>query len=241
MICKVGYLPRHRRAATFWPAWYMVAICCALAPPTLGSEACPDPRAVELYTRAQSSLGDRQELASIIRAATRPMDHPAKIHACRALASASETFEQTLERKRNDLHTWPPRRPEVDEQALAEQHAALDSCPHYALPLASPLPIRRAVRRLPEDVIRDGITGWVDVEAEIDTQGRVIRTEVIASSDARLDAAAQAHVELSLYHPQSIHGFDDDTMRVRDRVITHAMDIARARGCFIEATEQPEP
>ena len=215
---------------------FLAALFGILASTVIAAQPCPDARAIELFERAVTTMADRDELAAVIRAATRPIDEPARIRACRRLALALDVHVQRVARERHDLRSWPTS-PTTED--VLDQRAALDTCPHYARPHEPPLPIMRATVQPPDELIREGVTGWVEVEATVDARGSVSATEVIASSDSRLEPWARSSVELSIYRPPSSHGSSESTMRARKIIITDAFDIARARGCAIEVEEFP--
>lgn len=215
---------------------FLAALFGILASTVIAAQPCPDARAIELFERAVTTMADRDELAAVIRAATRPIDEPARIRACRRLALALDVHVQRVARERHDLRSWPTS-PTTED--VLDQRAALDTCPHYARPHEPPLPIMRATVQPPDELIREGVTGWVEVEATVDARGSVSATEVIASSDSRLEPWARSSVELSIYRPPSSHGSSEGTMRARQIIITDAFDIARARGCAIDVEEFP--
>lgn len=212
-----------------------------LAAEAAGDMACPDTRAMELYHEAAALDATSDDLAAIVREASRPMDEPALFRACQRLLRALPDHQQQMARRQGDLRSLPPgKASEEDIETESRIRETLAACPPHALQQFRPLPVMRFDPELPSDVVERGISGWVLVEGMLDTRGAVTAAEVTQSSDPALEAAAIGAFRRFIYHPRGVDQ-SPDGLRVQSLIYTDYFALARARGCDVALPPPPEP
>jgi Gram-negative bacterial TonB protein C-terminal len=218
--------------------WSIVGALCvitsAVAAPCDPSFECPDERSLHLLNvavlpRSQHGFKDlRDAFAFVIENSAREMDAPALRIACSRLAYELYVNEY-LDPGSDAFGLIPPKDAALP---LRKRHPILAKCPYHAL-YETQLPIRiPGPYSPPDDAVRHGVTGWVDLELDVSADGKVESARITDSSNPILEPGVVDYV-LKFRYPKSSH-YDGQFMRRQGfqvRIITDYFQIARAKGC----------
>ena len=128
--------------------------------------------------------------AFVIENSTREMDAVALRIACSRLAHELYVNEY-LDPGADVFGLIPPKDAAVP---LRKQHPILAKCPHHAL-YQTQLPIRiPGAYSPPDDAVRHGVTGWVDLELDVSADGKVERARITDSSSPILEPGVVGYV-----------------------------------------------
>ena len=219
----------------------MIAICLAetaFSRKESSDFVCPDKQALQLlaiaYNGKHPNNGFKNPISAytyVIENATRPMDEVALRSACFGLAQYSYMADRPEIYGPGSLNDGRPVPPKAAVESLIAKHPILERCPENTT-YATQLPTRRPIYEPPEDAVKRGITGWVDLELMVGDSGVVDSAQLIRSSDTDLESGVLEHV-LKFRYPNVSH-YNGSFMR-RDgfklRITTHYFHIARAKGC----------
>ncbi len=217
-----------------------VATICVLSPVTASASEsifeCPDDVAVQLLELALSARDPKHGFKDSISAfshvidnADRPMDGVALRTACAGLAHDSYLMEHYGSVGAVDVFGLIP--PKEAVASLRELHPILSICPDRSL-YQTQLPIRRAKYVPPREAVRLGVTGWVDLELDVDEDGTVKNARIVDSSSQLLEHGVLDHVR-SFRYPAKSHQIGYSMVRegLHINITTNYFQIARERGC----------
>lgn len=195
---------------------------------------CPDDKALKLLELAYSARFPRQSLKNsvgtlsyVIENANRPMDEAALRSACRGLAKVSY-WDEHYDAGSNPYGLIPPKEA---VSSLRNKHPILSKCSDHSL-YSAQLPIRRTDYVPPEEAVRLGISGWVDLELEVTDDGIPERAHIVDSSNPILETGVVDYV-LDFRYPKISH-YNGHYMRRKGfqvRITTDYFQIAREKGC----------
>ena len=195
---------------------------------------CPDDKALKLLELAYNARFPRQSLKNsvgtlsyVIENANRPMDEAALRSACHGLAKVSY-WDEHYDAGSNPYGLIPPKEA---VSSLRNKHPILSKCSDHSLHGAQH-PIRRTDYVPPEEAVRLGISGWVDLELNINDDGIVESARIVDSSNAILERGVVDHVRTFRY-PMSTHRIGYRMVRkgLQIRITTDYFLIAREKGC----------
>ena len=200
--------------------------------------ACPDEHALQLLAIAYNGRDPSNGFANpvsaytyVIENAKRPMDEVALGTACFGLAQYSYMADRPESFGPGTFNNGPPVPPKAAVESLIAKHPILERCPENAT-YATQLPTRRPLYEPPENAVKRGINGWVDLELNVSDSGAVESAQVISSSDTVLESGVIEHV-LKFHYPNASHynGLFMNRDGFKLRITTHYFHIARAKGC----------
>jgi hypothetical protein len=198
---------------------------------------CPDDKTFQFLDIAHNprgaKYGFKDEIGAysyVIENANRPMDEVALRSACSRLAHYSYMDEH---HRGGNPHGLIPPKEAIG--SLRNKHPILSRCSDHSL-YRSELPIRRANYVPPKEAVRLGITGWVDLELDLNDNGIAESIRVVDSSNAILERVAVEHVRTFQY-PKSSHliGYSMVRKGLQIRITTDYFHIAQANGCRLES------
>jgi hypothetical protein len=207
----------------------------AVACPSDTTFECPDDRALHLLDLAvrphdpQNGFNDSKTAFSfVIENSTRQMDEVPLRIACSRLAYELY-MDDYVEPGADVFGLIPPK--EVVGQ-LRKNHPILSRCPYHSL-YAAQLPGRVPPPYVPpEDAVRHGITGWVDLELDVSDDGKVETARIVDSSNSLLEPGIVDYV-FKFRYPKKSH-YNGQFMKRKGfqvRLITDYFQLARAAGC----------
>lgn len=172
---------------------------------------CPDSWSHDLLRIAREPYGDRQfntlveRYRYVIENATRPMDESALRSACYSLArhyfrTKCSDYGYKCPPRHNELLQWPASMNEWISE-LKANYPILRQCPEKSLYSDERLPVVRVLPIPTQESLAQGITGWVQLELDIDAQGTVENVSVIDSSSHLLEQAAINAARGFIYKP----------------------------------------
>jgi TonB family protein len=203
---------------------------------------CPDSAAKELV-RIAMLIGPHISYGTttgrykyVIEKATRPMDDVALGSACYRLAdhyfrTNCPDYGYECPPAHNELREWPASMNDWIDK-LKSQYPVLRQCPEKSIYRDDKLPVLRVWPIPSPDVLARKITGWVELEVDIDAEGRVKKVTLINSSSNLLDASAIEAARRFRYQPT----LDETYLRVAESGVkltinTNYSVLARFSGC----------
>jgi TonB family protein len=173
---------------------------------------CPDSAAEEL-TRVARLYGPHVPYGTttdrykyVIENATRPMDERALGLACYLLANHyfrtnCSDYGYECPHPGTDLMEWPTSMNNwVDK--LKSQYPILRQCPEKSIYRDDKLPTVRVLPVPSPEVLAQKITGWVELEVDIDAEGNVEKVILVNSSSNLLEASAVDAARRFKYRPK---------------------------------------
>ena len=164
----------------------------------------------------------------VIKSSFRKMDEVALRIACSRLAH--ELYVNEYLDPGSDYFGLIP--PKEAVEPLRKKQPILLNCPEHSL-YETQLPIRVPSAYVPpEDAVRHGITGWVDLELDVDDDGKVQNARIVDSSNSILESGVIDYV-LKFQYPKKSHYSGQYMKRngFQVRIVTDYFQIARAKGC----------
>jgi TonB family protein len=230
--------------------WYRFAIAFVVYITAMTAQAqsdfdCPDSAAKELVRIAKlygphisyGTTTSRYEY--VIENATRPMDDAALGLACIRLASHyfranCPDYGYECPPAHNELREWPASMNNWIDK-LKSQYPVLRQCPEKSIYRDDKLPFLRVLPVPSPDVLAQKITGWVELEVDIDVRGRVKKVTLINSSSNLLEASAIEAARQFRYQPT----LDETYLRVAESgvkltISTNYSVLAGFSGCSSE-------
>jgi len=196
---------------------------------------CPDDRALHLLHLAvrphdpQNGFKDsKNAFAFVIENSTREMDEVPLRIACARLAF--ELYMDDYVEPGSDVFGLIPPKEAVGQ--LREKHPILSKCHDHSL-YAAQLPARVPPPYVPpEDAVRHGVTGWVDLELDVSDDGKVETARIVDSSNSLLEPGIIDYV-LKFRYPKKSH-YNGQFMKrkgLQVRITTDYFQLARENGC----------
>jgi TonB family protein len=161
---------------------------------------CPDSAAEELTRVARlhgphisyGTTTDRYRY--VIESASRPMDDVALGIACYRLANHyfrtnCSDYGYACPHPGTDLTEWPASMNNWIDK-LKSQYEILRQCPEKSIYRDDKLPIVRVLPVPSPAVLARKLTGWVELEVDIDAQGKVKKVHLVNSTSELLEASA---------------------------------------------------
>ncbi len=203
---------------------------------------CPDSAADELTRVARLSgphisygtTTDRYRY--VIENASRPMDHVALGIACYRLANHyfrtnCSDYGYECPHPGTDLLEWPASMSNWIVK-LKSQYEILRQCPEKSIYRDDKLPIISVLPIPSKEVLAQRVTGWVELEVDIDAEGNVEKVFVVNSTSNLLDASAVDAARRFKYLPK----LDENYLRtaesgVKLSISTDYSVLARFSGC----------
>lgn len=206
---------------------------------------CPDSAAEELTTAAglygpQLSYGTTtMRYEYVIENATRPMDGPALQTACYKLANhyfRTNCSDYGYECPDTGDHGWespPSMNNWIDK--LKSQYPILRQCPEKSMHRDHKLPVLRVWPVPSSDVLAQKITGWVQLEVDIDFEGNVENVTLVDSSSSLIEGSSIEAARHFKYQPK----VDENYLPIAESGVTLTIhtdysDLARSSGCSLE-------
>lgn len=202
---------------------------------------CPDFNANEL-TRLARLYGPDPTYGTaigrykyVIKNASRPMDYHARGLACYNLASYyfrtnCSDYEYECPPRHNKLRQWPASLNDWIDK-LKSQYPILLQCPEKSIYRDNKLPVVRVWSVPSPEILAQKITGWVELEVDIDTEGYVKNVVLVDSSSSLLGAPAVKAALNFRYYPAVDDNGPISESGVPLTITTNYSDLAQFAGC----------
>ena len=173
---------------------------------------CPDSAAEEL-TRAARLYGPNisygtttSRYSYVIENASRPMDDVARRAACFSLANHyfrtnCSDYGYECPHPGTDLMEWPASMNNWIDK-LKSQYPILRQCPEKSIYRDDKLPTVAVLPIPSPEVLAQKITGWVELEVDIDAEGNVEKVILVDSTSNLLEASAVDAARRFKYRPK---------------------------------------
>ncbi len=206
---------------------------------------CPDSTAEELARAArlygpQISYGTTTgRYKYVIENATRPMDDVALRIACYKLANHyfrtnCSDYGYECPHPGDELQEWPASMNNWIDK-LKSQYPILRRCPEKSIYRDDKLPVFRVSPVPSPDVLAQKITGWVELELDIDAEGRVEKVTLVDSTSNLLEESAIEAARRFKYRPKLDENYlPTAESGVRLTVNINYSVLARFSGCSLE-------
>lgn len=206
---------------------------------------CPDSAAEEL-TRVARLYGPHISYGTttdrykyVIENATRPMDDRALGLACYRLANHyfrtnCSDYGYECPHPGTDLMEWPASMNNWIDK-LKSQYPILCQCPEKSIYRDDKLPTVRVLPIPSPEVLAQKITGWVELEVDIDAEGNVEKVILVDSTSNLLEASAVDAARRFKYRPKLDENYlPTAESGVRLTVSINYSVLARFSGCSLE-------
>ena len=209
-----------------------------------GDFPCPDEQSRELLAKVRElnsvhplSRAESGYARVIEQASGRAMDDRPLRSACGSLASRTfrtncADYGYECPHPGSDLMEWPA---DIYEwtSTLKANVPALRSCPDAFVRTDPKLPIVRFAPVISRDVIDEKVTGWVELELDIDEFGKVANARVTSSTSSRLEESALEAARRFRYKKKLVGNRFVAVRSVTAAVIFDYWTLAEAAGCSI--------
>jgi len=223
----------------------LVACATLTAAPAKNGFECPDSAAEEL-TRVARLYGPHISYGTttdrykyVIERATRPMDDRALRSACYRLANHyfrtnCSDYGYECPDPGTELMEWPASMNNWIDK-LKSQYPILRQCPEKSIYRDDKLPTVRVLPIPSPEVLAQKITGWVELEADIDAEGNVENVVLVDSTSNLLEVSAVDAARRFKYRPKLDENYlPTAESGVRLTVIIDYSVLARFSGCSLE-------
>ena len=206
---------------------------------------CPDSAAEEL-TRVAGLYGPHISYGTttsryryVIENASRPMDDVARRIACYSLANHyfrtnCSDYGYECPHPGTDLMEWPASMNNWIDK-LKSQYPILRQCPEKSIYRDDKPPTVRVLPIPSPEVLAQKITGWVELEVDIDAEGKVGKVILVDSTSNLLEASAVDAARRFKYRPKLDENYlPTAESGVRLTVSINYSVLARFSGCSLE-------
>ena len=226
-------------------AFALVACATLSAAQAENTFECPDSAAEEL-TRVARLYGPHISYGTttnrykyVIENASRPMDDVALGIACYRLANHyfrtnCSDYGYECPHPGTDLMEWPASMNNWIDK-LKSQYPVLRQCPEKSIYSDDKLPVLRVSPVPSPEVLAQRITGWVELEVDVNAEGNVEKVIVVNSTSKLLEASAVEAARRFKYRPK----LDDNYLPtaesgVKLTIKTDYSLLAKSSGCASE-------
>ena len=234
-------IPKERYRFVIAFVGFMIVVAAQAQP----SIECPDAAAQDLL-KVASGYGANSSFSTpakryeyVIEKASRPMDDRALRSACYRLANHYFTtncsdYGYECPDLGSDIWKWPASMSDWIDK-LKSQYPILRQCPEKSIYRDDKLPVVRVLPVPSPGVLAQKITGWVELEVDIDAEGNVEKVMLVDSSSILLEASAIDAARRFKYRPKVDENYEPIAESgVKLTVSTNYSILAKFSGCSLQ-------